>query len=171
MISSLTLRNFKSIQKETTLQFQNLSLICGSNSSGKSSIIQALLMLSQTFASRYIQRSVSLNGRLVRLGSFHDIFNHMSAEDEKNKDRSIDIKINMEMQHEITFAGIKKISIALTFSAQHESNRKFDSEFHPEITGGKIKIERIDAESVVEQIEFSSAESGNLTAIYTSLTF
>lgn len=160
MINSLSLRNFKSIQKETTLHFQNLSLICGSNSSGKSSIIQALLMLSQTFASRYIRRSVSLNGRLVRLGSFHDIFNHMSADDEKNKDRSIDIEIDMEMQPEITFAGIKKLSIALTFSTQNESNRKFDSEFHPEITNGKIKVERIDTESIVEQIEFSSIESG-----------
>lgn len=160
MINSLSLRNFKSIQKETTLQFQNLSLICGSNSSGKSSIIQALLMLSQTFASRYIRRSVSLNGRLVRLGSFYDIFNHVSAGDEKNKDRTIDIEINMEMQDDITFAGIKRLSIALTFSAQHESNRKFDSEFHPEITSGKIKIERIDTELQVEQIEFSSSESG-----------
>ena len=96
----------------------------------------------------------------MRLGSFHDIFNHVSADDEKNKDRSIDIKISMEMQPEITFAGIKKLSIALTFSAQHESNRKFDSEFHPEIISGKIKVERIDTESIVEQIEFSSFESG-----------
>ncbi|WP_367598004.1 DUF3696 domain-containing protein [Pseudomonas fulva] len=160
MITSLALKNFKSIQNTTTLQLQNLSLICGSNSSGKSSVIQALLMLSQTFSSRYIRRSVSLNGRLVRLGSFNDIFNHASSEIEKEKDRAIDIEFNMEMPHGGPFAGIKKISIALTFTIQSESNKKFDSEFHPEITSGKIYLEKIDNEANVEQIEFTSQEPG-----------
>lgn len=47
---SLTLERFKSYAEATTIEFSPLTVILGRNNSGKSSIIQALLLLKQTLA-------------------------------------------------------------------------------------------------------------------------
>jgi predicted ATPase len=47
---SLTLERFKSYSEATTIDFSPLTVILGRNNSGKSSIIQALLLLKQTLA-------------------------------------------------------------------------------------------------------------------------
>jgi predicted ATPase len=47
---SLTLERFKSYESETTIELSPLTVILGRNNSGKSSIIQALLLLKQTLA-------------------------------------------------------------------------------------------------------------------------
>jgi predicted ATPase len=47
---SLTLERFKSYRDATTIEFSPLTVILGRNNSGKSSIIQALLLLKQTLA-------------------------------------------------------------------------------------------------------------------------
>ena len=48
MITELRAQNFKSWQDTGTLQFAPLTAFFGANSSGKSSILQVLLMLTQT---------------------------------------------------------------------------------------------------------------------------
>lgn len=48
MITKLFLENFKCFKKQE-LRFSNLTLLTGVNSAGKSSIIQALLLIKQTF--------------------------------------------------------------------------------------------------------------------------
>lgn len=61
--------NFKSIKSACIdLQKSQVSVIAGTNSSGKSSIIQSLLMVAQ---SNY--RSIDLNGHLVSLGTPEDV--------------------------------------------------------------------------------------------------
>jgi predicted ATPase len=70
MITRLDLENFKCFQSQS-LELGNLSVLAGMNGSGKSSILQALLMLRQSSfnsADRW-----SLNGRLTRLGTGADI--------------------------------------------------------------------------------------------------
>ncbi|MEE4697401.1 DUF3696 domain-containing protein [Pseudomonas alliivorans] len=154
MINSLALRNFKSINNEVPLDFKNLSIICGSNSSGKSSILQALLMLSQTFSSTYYKRSVSLNGKLVRLGSFADILNHAYTGDDKN----IDLEIEMEFSNRQSWMSISKLKLNLTFTCASESGRKFDSEFHPEVISGAVELATWGDDSY-ECIHFHAPES------------
>ena len=48
MITELTARNFKSWEDTGRLQFAPLTGLFGANSSGKTSILQVLLMLKQT---------------------------------------------------------------------------------------------------------------------------
>lgn len=48
MILEWTLGNFKSVKQTPKLKFAPLTIICGANSSGKSTIIQSVLMISQT---------------------------------------------------------------------------------------------------------------------------
>jgi predicted ATPase len=73
MISKWTVSNFKSIVKETPLSLAPLTLFAGPNSSGKSTVLQSLLLVSQTLSHKVGSRSVVLNGTLTRLGQFDDL--------------------------------------------------------------------------------------------------
>lgn len=66
MIRKIVIDNFKCI-KEMELDCSGLNLLIGTNSSGKSTILQALLFLSQN-----ISETVGLNGRFVSLGEFEE---------------------------------------------------------------------------------------------------
>lgn len=155
MITSLTLKNFKSIKNQAALNLNNMSVICGSNSSGKSSIIQAILMLSQTYSNRYLKSTVSLNGKLVRLGSFNDIMNHSC----RDKEKQITIDLNLSFSPELNWDGIKSINLSITFAGSNDANKKYDSEFHPEIIKGSISYEKVGDEIESDHIEFSSFDS------------
>ena len=73
MITRWRLFNFKSVKSDTSLEFGPLTIFAGPNSSGKSTWIQSLLLVSQTLSSRVRSRSVVLNGLLTRLGQFDDL--------------------------------------------------------------------------------------------------
>lgn len=73
MIENWKLRNFKSVYDEVTLEFAPLTIFSGANSSGKSTLIQSLLLATQTLQSPVHSRSVVLNGHIVRLGTFDDV--------------------------------------------------------------------------------------------------
>lgn len=73
MITKWSVSNFKSVTKETSLSFAPLTLFAGPNSSGKSTILQSILLVSQTLSHKVGSRSVVLNGTLTRLGQFDDL--------------------------------------------------------------------------------------------------
>ncbi|MCL6590796.1 MAG: DUF3696 domain-containing protein [Firmicutes bacterium] len=82
MITKWKVFNFKSIQKETELTFAPLTIFAGANSSGKSTILQSILLISQTLAHKLGSRSVVLNGGLTRLGQFDDLRSFDSPADQ-----------------------------------------------------------------------------------------
>ncbi|MCK4261267.1 MAG: DUF3696 domain-containing protein [Halanaerobiales bacterium] len=73
MIKSLKVRNFKSLMEQSgTMEFKPLTILVGPNSSGKSSYLKSLLMMAQTL--RYGKvNNLTLNGQLVKLGSYRDV--------------------------------------------------------------------------------------------------
>lgn len=92
MLSELGLRNFKAFgDKEQKAPMSKITLIYGPNSGGKSSIIQALLMLKQSLDSEQGsgRRELVPRGEYVDLGSFSDLL-HKHAID--NRDLGISIK-------------------------------------------------------------------------------
>ncbi len=66
MIKVLGIRKFKSI-KEMKLDCGNITLLIGTNSSGKSTVLQGLLLVAQN-----TEKSCGLNGELTSLGSFDE---------------------------------------------------------------------------------------------------
>lgn len=68
MLTSLKIENFKPFQsQEFTLK--PLTLLSGLNSTGKSSMIQALLLLRQSYEQNYLlDKGLSLKGNLVNIG-------------------------------------------------------------------------------------------------------
>lgn len=73
MLTKWSASRFKSIDKKQTLELRPLTILAGANSSGKSTILQTMLMLSQTLASKVERRQLLLNGELVRLGMLDEI--------------------------------------------------------------------------------------------------
>ena len=73
MITKWRVFNFKSIRKETELNFAPLTIFAGANSSGKSTFLQSILLVAQTVAHKVTSRSVVLNGAFARLGQFDDL--------------------------------------------------------------------------------------------------
>lgn len=71
MITQLNIKNFKS-HKSTNLTMSPLSLLTGINSCGKSSVIQTLLLLRQTFKKSRIEKGLDLNTPLVSIGVGQD---------------------------------------------------------------------------------------------------
>ena len=73
MITKWKIFNFKSIRKETDLPLAPLTLFAGPNSSGKSTVLQSILLIAQTLAHKVGSRSVVLNGAMAKLGQFDDL--------------------------------------------------------------------------------------------------
>ena len=68
MISRIKLTNFKCFEL-VDLNVSPLTLFCGVNGAGKSSVIQALLLLRQSLKSGELQQNkLNLNGNLIELG-------------------------------------------------------------------------------------------------------
>lgn len=68
-IKNVTIENYKSYALETKIEFSNLNIITGANSSGKSSLIESLLILAQSGEHN------TLNGHLKKLGNFDNLNN------------------------------------------------------------------------------------------------
>ncbi|MBI2807144.1 MAG: DUF3696 domain-containing protein [Planctomycetes bacterium] len=69
-ITHLTVGGFKSIAREQTIEIRPLTVLAGANSSGKSSMIQPLLLLKQTLEATYDPGPLKLDGPNVRFTSF-----------------------------------------------------------------------------------------------------
>ncbi|MVA27829.1 DUF3696 domain-containing protein [Agrobacterium vitis] len=81
MIKKWNIKNFKSFRNPPELKFNSINILAGANSSGKSSIIQSILLLKQTIQYGAPDRSLALNGPLLRMGEFSDVRN-FDAENE-----------------------------------------------------------------------------------------
>ena len=75
MIKSICIKNFKSL-KNIDIDFGSFNLICGTNASGKSSLIQSILLMSQNVSS---ENEILLNGELVNLGEYLEVKNFDSG--------------------------------------------------------------------------------------------
>ena len=82
MIDRITLSNFKCFEAQS-IELRSLTLLAGLNSSGKSTIIQSLLLLRQSFLEQLLPGvGLTLNGKLVQLGAAKDVLFEEAAADE-----------------------------------------------------------------------------------------
>lgn len=79
MIKSVEIKNFKSI-KQKYFPLRNLNVLLGLNGMGKSSFIQALLMLRQSYNNSLHNGRVELNGQFVNIGKNKDALYQYSKE-------------------------------------------------------------------------------------------
>ncbi len=81
MLNFLRIQNFKAFE-DVSLQFKPLTLMAGLNGMGKSSVLQSLLLLRQSYEQRLILRGLALNGDLVKIGTAKDaLFEKAESDD------------------------------------------------------------------------------------------
>ncbi len=85
MLKSISLENYKCFDKlkvdnKEELEIAPLTVLCGVNSSGKSSIIKSLLMMKQSYEDNTASNYMVFNGKYVDNGSFSEILNDKSKE-------------------------------------------------------------------------------------------
>ncbi len=73
----LTVSGFKSISEEQTIEIRPLTILAGANSSGKSSIMQPLLLLKQTLEQTFDPGPLWLGGPNVRFNSTTEFCSHL----------------------------------------------------------------------------------------------
>lgn len=96
MINKISIHALKSIN-DLEVKCSNFTIFVGTNSSGKSSIIQSLLLLAQNIPGNY---SYGLNGPLVKLGKYSDVFSNYSSK--KNQSIEITADINSDNQGSVS---------------------------------------------------------------------
>lgn len=74
-IDAVTLENFKSFGTQQKIPLRNISLFLGANSSGKSSAIQALMILKQTIECSSPETELLLSGKYANIGDYCDVRN------------------------------------------------------------------------------------------------
>lgn len=75
MLKSISLENYKCFDKLEDFEIKPLTVLCGINSSGKSSILKSLLMLKQSYESNSNLNSLALNGKYTNNGNLKNIAN------------------------------------------------------------------------------------------------
>jgi predicted ATPase len=157
MIKEWRLSNFKSVRQETTLVMAPLTILAGANSSGKSSLIQSMLLVVQSLTSQVTQRPILLNGPLVRLGEFGDIRSFGGA-------NSIRIGWNATghpsaSARQPQAANVLEVSCDLEIAAG-ESPQSQISQLNPELLAATIRAQNREA-----QLEESSVSIRRLAKV------
>lgn len=101
-ISRITVQGFKSLAAESTIEIGNLTLLAGANSSGKSSIMQPLLMLKQTLENSYDPGPLLLNGPHVRFTSVNQLITKSSLQ-KRNNNFTTTIELSKKESLKLTF--------------------------------------------------------------------
>src|SRR5262245_11391895 len=81
MIEEIRIKNLKSM-KDIDLSLSNLYILAGLNGNRKSSFIQSLLVLRQSFTNTTKNIGLILKGELINLGSGKDVFYQYAGKDE-----------------------------------------------------------------------------------------
>lgn len=103
MIRSLTLRNFKCFA-EQRVAFAPLTLLVGANASGKSSVIQSLLVLRQSHRRSVLRDgTLLLNGRLANIGTIIDVFSQTPLPEPLSNVLSLILEVNSGQISDFTF--------------------------------------------------------------------
>ncbi|MEA5533325.1 AAA family ATPase [Crocosphaera sp. XPORK-15E] len=101
-ITKISVAGYKSIDNECSIEIRPLTILAGVNSSGKSSIIQPLLLLKQTLEATYDPGALLLNGPNVKFTSTDQFFSKVSSQD--NNQFSVEIEINNSDYIKLIFA-------------------------------------------------------------------
>ena len=86
-ITSITVAGFKSIRDEQTIDIRPLTILAGANSSGKSSMMQPLLLMKQTLEADYDPGVLLLNGPNVRFTNADQLLSRILGCDQANEFR------------------------------------------------------------------------------------
>lgn len=105
IFNTISIKNFRPLKSIKELNLKPITLLVGANSSGKTAVLQTILMLKQTLESRNIDAPLVVRGKYVDLNSYRDIiFKH-----ELNKNIEIELNIKLDENKFRGYEDIKNI--------------------------------------------------------------
>lgn len=111
-LRALSVEGFKSIDQEQTLEVRPLTILAGTNSSGKSSMIQPLLLLKQTLEAPYDPGPLLLNGANAKFTLADQFMNHSRVK--RKEDRfAFGLSLEDKSSCKITFVRPKRNPVEL----------------------------------------------------------
>lgn len=134
MLRELQIKNFKAWADSGKIRLAPLTIFCGNNSSGKSSIAQFLLMLKQTIESSDRKRVLHLGDKdsLVDLGTFKEmVFEHQ-------EDNKIEFNFTFDTLEDIVITDVTNPN-----SGDSYSKLKFEASVLFEKNKNKITVENL----------------------------
>jgi len=173
MLKSWLIQNFKPILNSGELNLAPVTVLAGRNSSGKSSLIQSILMIAQTLSSRVLDRALLPNGPIVQLGTFEDILSEqtnlrtlvVSFELEMEKEEiKIPAKSKVRLVNERLVAGLSTNIQSVKVTAQFRSVSTNGTRVSA-IEASKVNVESISMEVVGSSYAQSSMFSGSETSL------
>ncbi len=113
-ITSISVSGFKSLMEKTEIAISPLTILAGSNSSGKSSIMQPLLLLKQTLEASYDPGPLLLTGPNARFSSADQLFSFVSS---KRRASELSIKLTFSSNNGFASRFVKGKGIDLVETA------------------------------------------------------
>ena len=83
MLKSISFKNFKCFN-DCTIPLKNITVLAGQNGCGKSTVIQSLLLLKQSYDKFQNLDNIIVSGEYINLGNSSDIINEYTEESEIN---------------------------------------------------------------------------------------
>jgi predicted ATPase len=112
-ITKIAVRGFKSIADEQQIELRPLTLLAGANSSGKSSIMQPILLLKQTLEAPSDPGALLLDGPNVHFTSADQLLSRLPR-----KKRTLNLRVKMGLssgrQLEVVFKRAKDVGFEIT---------------------------------------------------------
>lgn len=120
-ITRFGLRHFKPFRFLDDLELRPLTVLCGANSSGKSSILQSLVLLKQSSQAGSFEGCLNFNGKYVNLHNFATIASDFDTT------RPTEFRFTVEYSSDgVPTSGEIRIAIGLKDGAEHPSVREFE---------------------------------------------
>ena len=134
-ITAITVGGYKSIRDETTIEIRPLTILAGANSSGKSSIMQPMLLMKQTLDATYDPGPLLINGPNVRFTRFEQFIprsqeagEHVFVAGYKSRFQMFDYvgEIKLKCEFTVSESGHRKKELRLSRTTGNHYGQQFD---------------------------------------------
>ena len=144
-LRKIFLRNFKSVE-DSEVTISPLTVVVGANSSGKSTLLQSILSISQAISKDLNGLAYPLNGEKIRLGTFAETKSFFA----RDSNESIQIGFEIEttyVSHRSWDRGRQRITRSGGVRSKYRAKFKFDLRRSSSEDSGTAQVGRISIES------------------------
>ena len=177
MIKEIQIQNFKCFQNLKKFELSKINLLTGINGRGKSSLLQSILLLSQSANKLNFKDKLKLNSKHIDLGNFEDIKNSETKHEEKifielNFD-DLKASFNFSENENDSMSALVEGEIKLSDSIEMEDFSRFSEKFKQSIkdiigedlvdddddeTMQKIDLKYIHYSDLISRVHYISAD-------------
>lgn len=164
-ISRITVSGYKSIYDEQSIEIRPLTILAGANSSGKSSMMQPLLLLKQTLEATYDPGPLLLDGPYLQFTSIEQVVPHFDSR--KHELLTVELTLQSKSFIKLAFNLAKRKTQIKEMATGNAEDLKF-VKFRLGMSHQTILTNLRHSEEDKDAIEFlasMSSEGGKLTII------